>query len=135
MRATCWVIPKTIWNRFADQPANSLCARLGAEALDGLPAVRYGSTGSSIKAGTSMAILAGYQSTATMSIVDRTNTRLRLQIASRGGLSFHIMGIFAVGTSGHSPGPAVSKAARLAILWSRTGRKRRIGTSSRKSLP
>src|SRR5882724_2735171 len=76
--ATCWVTPKMIWNRFADHPANSRCARLGAEALDGPPPVRDRSTGSSIKAGTSIAILAGYQSTATMSIVDRNQNPVAL---------------------------------------------------------
>src|SRR6266704_5232551 len=69
--ATCWVTPKMIWNRFADHPANSLCARFGPAGLDGRPPVRDKSTGSSIKAGTSKAILAGYHPTGKLSIADR----------------------------------------------------------------
>src|SRR5882724_9663717 len=74
-RATCWLTPKMTWNRFADHPANSRCARLGAEALDGLLPVRDSSTGSSIKAGTSVAILAGYQPIGKMSIAGRSENQ------------------------------------------------------------
>src|SRR3954471_20960691 len=49
MRATCWVIPKTIWNRFADHPANSRLARPGAGGLDEIAALPRVSTGLSIK--------------------------------------------------------------------------------------
>jgi hypothetical protein len=53
MRATCWVIPRTIWNRLADHPANSRLARPGAGGLDETAALPRTSPGSSIKGGTS----------------------------------------------------------------------------------
>src|SRR5438552_16053919 len=71
-RATCWVIPKIVWKKFADHPANSLRARLGPETLDGAPPMPRASTGSSIKAGNLLRYFArGYQPNEEMSIADR----------------------------------------------------------------
>jgi|SRR5260370_36541864 len=69
--ATCCAIPKAIWRKFADHPAKSLRARLGPEALAGAPPLPRESTGSSIKAETSLASRAGYQPDGEMSIVDK----------------------------------------------------------------
>src|SRR5882724_1656128 len=65
--ATCWVIPNTIWNRLADQPENSRRARLGIGMLPRTSSLRR----ASIKARTSLAHHAGYQSGEKMSIVER----------------------------------------------------------------
>ena len=77
MRATCWVIPKTIWNRFADHPANSRLARPGTGGLDETAALPRVSTGSSIKGETSQgASPSSYQPGRRMSRVHPGSARL-----------------------------------------------------------
>src|SRR5258708_16073808 len=73
---TSWVNPKTIWRRFADHPAKSLRARLGPESRDGASLMPRASTGSWIKAKTSLASSAGYPLNRKLSIVDRDPDRI-----------------------------------------------------------